>query len=78
MVNGKPKLLAMIDGGDRANGGIHSAAVEHGLLRVERFGTSGGACCPEWLEARNYKLQSGKLVEVGMPRRMKYEGGLWP
>ena len=71
MVNGKPKVLAMIDGGDRANGGIHSATVDHGLVRVERFGTNDGACCPEWLEIRNYKLLNGKLVEVGLPRRTK-------
>ena len=76
MVNNQPKLLAVINGGDRAYGGIHSATVDNGLLRVERFGTSDGACCPEWLEIRNYKLQGGKLVEVGTLRRVKYEGGL--
>ena len=76
LVNNKSKVLATINGGDRAFGGIHSATVDHGLLRVERLGTSGGACCPERLEIRNYKLQNGKLTEVGLPRRTKYEGGL--
>ena len=72
MVNSQPKLLAVINGGDRANGGIHSATVTNGLLRVERFGTSGGACCPEWIEIRNYKWRDGKLVSVGLERREKF------
>ena len=72
MANGQPKLIAVINGGDRANGGIRSATITNGLLRVGRFGTDGGACCPEWVEVRNYKLLSGKLVEVGVERREKY------
>ena len=72
MVNEKPKLLAVIDGGDRANGGIHSATIKNGLVQVERYGTDGGACCPEWTEIRNYQLRDGKLVEVGVMRRGKY------
>ncbi len=71
MVNEKPKLIAVIDGGDRANGGIKSAKIEHGLVQVERFGTDGGACCPEWIEIRNYQLRDSKLVEVGVMRRGK-------
>ena len=65
MANGQPKLLAVIRGGDRANGGIRSATVEHGLLKVGRYGTDGGACCPEWVEVRDYKFLKGKLVQVG-------------
>ena len=72
VANGKPKLIAIIPGGDRANGGIRSATVEHGLLRVGRYGTDGGACCPKWVEVRDYKFLSGKLVEVGVERREKY------
>jgi len=73
MVNNRPKLLAVIDGGDRAINGIDSVTVEHGLLRVERFGTTRGASWAEWTEARNYKLLNGKLIEVGPPRRRKYK-----
>ena len=72
MANGQPKLFAVIPGGDRANGGIRSATVEHGLLKVGRYGTDGGACCPEWVAVRNYKFLSGKLVQVGVERREKY------
>jgi len=72
MANGQAKLIAVIAGGDRANGGIRSATVERGLLKVGRYGTDGGACCPEWVEVRDYKFLSGKLVEVGVERREKY------
>lgn len=72
MANGQPKLIAVIQGGDRAYGAIHSATIENGLLRVERYGTNFGACCPRWIETRNYKLLNGRLVEIGMGRRRKY------
>ena len=72
MVDGKPKLLAILDGGDRANGGIKSAKIEQGTLRVERYGTNGGACCPEWIEVTNYQLRNGKLIQSRMKRRKKY------
>ena len=72
MVNGQPKLLAVIEGGDRANGGIKSATIQNGLLRVERFGTNGGACCPEWVQVRDYQLRDGRLAPVGLERRRKY------
>ena len=72
MVNGQPKLLAVIQGGDRANGGIHAATITNGLLKVERFGTSGGACCPEWVEIRDYQWRDGKLVPLGAERREKF------
>lgn len=67
------KLLAGIPGGDRAYGGIHTARVENGLLRVERFGTDNG-CYPQWMEIRNYKLRDGRLIQVEMERRKKYAG----
>ena len=72
LANGQPKLLAVISGGDRANGGIQAATIEHGLLRVEKYGTNGGACCPQWVEIRNYKLRDRRLIQVGMERRRKY------
>ena len=72
MVNDQPKLLAVISGGDRAYGGIKSAMIEQGTLRVEHYGTNGGACCPEWIETTNYQFRDGKLVQARMKRRTKY------
>ena len=72
MVNNQPKLITIINGGDRANGGIHSATIQNGLLRVERYGTNGGACCPEWVQTTDYQLRDGRLVPVGPERREKY------
>ncbi len=69
MQAGKPRLLAVIPGGDRAYGGIAKATVEKGLLRVERHGTSGPAPFPEWIETRNYRLQGSQLKQVGFARR---------
>ena len=72
MVKSQPKLLAIIQGGDRANGGIHSATITNGLLRVERFGTNGGACCPEWIQTTDYQWRDGQLVQAGPERREKF------
>ena len=72
MVNAQPKLLAVINGGDRANGGIKSATIEHRTLRVERFGTNGGACCPEWIQTTDYQWRDGQLVQAGPERREKF------
>lgn len=72
MVSGKPTLRAVIAGGDRANGGIHSATIAGGLIQVERYGTDGGACCPEWIDTINYKLDGHNLVQVGQSHRRKY------
>ena len=65
--NGKPALLARIEGGDRADGGLRSAKVEKGLLVVESNepGEYGGSCCPEIVVTSRYKLNGGKLVAAG-------------
>lgn len=71
MKAGKPSLLARIDGGDRAYGGLRSAIVENGLLIVDRndAGEEGGACCPEYAIKTTYKLNGTKLTEYGKPVR---------
>ncbi|HEY0460138.1 MAG TPA: hypothetical protein VGC97_13455 [Pyrinomonadaceae bacterium] len=83
--DGKPELLARIEGGDRADGGLRSAKVENGLLIVERNGAgeTGGACCPEFVVTSKYKLEGKNLKQVGgdtkrdlyPPQRVRFEKG---
>ncbi|MEP6902334.1 MAG: hypothetical protein ABJA66_11325 [Actinomycetota bacterium] len=85
MKDGKPELLARIEGGDRADGGLRMAKVENGLLVVERNGAgeTGGACCPEFVVTSKYKLEGKNLKQVGgdqqrelyPPQRVKFEKG---
>jgi hypothetical protein len=67
----KPELLARIEGGDRADGGLRKAKVENGLLVVERNGAgeTGGACCPEFVVTSKYKLEGKNLKQVGGDER---------
>jgi hypothetical protein len=71
MKNSKPRLLARIEGGDRADGGLRSARVENGVLVVESNepGEFGGACCPEFVLTTRYKLRGDKLIVTGKPER---------
>jgi hypothetical protein len=68
---GKPVLIARIEGGDRAYGGIRSAVVAKGLLVVDQNdpGEDGGACCPEFAVKTTYKLSGDKLIEQGRAAR---------
>jgi len=67
MKEGKPALLARIEGGDRAYGGLRSAKVENGILIVGRndVGEQGGACCPEFVVTSKYKLDGKNLKQTG-------------
>jgi hypothetical protein len=69
--NGKPHLLARIEGGDRADGGLRSAKIENDSLVVESNepGEFGGACCPEFVVTRRYKLRGEKLTANGKAER---------
>ncbi|MGD9627748.1 MAG: hypothetical protein AB7V18_00690 [Pyrinomonadaceae bacterium] len=66
---GKPKLLAHLEGGDRAYGGLRGSRIENGVLTVDSndVGEMGGACCPEFVVSTKYKLTAGKLVAIGRP-----------
>jgi hypothetical protein len=72
---GKPTLLTRIEGGDRADGGLHTANMDGGLLAVERYdeGEGGGACCPEYSITTRYKW-NGKELQVMKtdPRKALY------
>lgn len=85
MRNGEPKRIVTLEGGDRAYGGIREVRVEKGELVVETSdpGEFGGACCPELVITRRYKLKGRTLQESGKPdrrelypaERVKFEAG---
>jgi hypothetical protein len=71
MKAGKPAVLARIPGGDRADGGLRTTRVERGLLVVESNdpGEGGGACCPQVIVTRRYRLAGGRITQVGAETR---------
>jgi len=74
MRQGRPALVTTLPGGDRADGGIASVLIKNGLLQVGYYGTSGGMCCPEWIDTATYRLVDRRLVEVGRRVRKALEG----
>lgn len=71
MVKGKPTRVMLLIGGDRADGGLHDARVEKGLLIVESNGVGelGGACCPEEIITNTYKFDGKELKEIGQAKK---------
>jgi hypothetical protein len=69
---GKAHRIAYIPEGDRAFGGIENVAIEGGLLKVTRK-QGQAACCPETLDTTVFKLQGGRLVQVGDVVKKKIE-----
>jgi hypothetical protein len=68
MKDGQPALLARIEGGDRAYGGLRDVSVENGkIIKVERSapGESGATCCPEKIETTIYRFENNALVQIG-------------
>lgn len=68
MKDGQPALIARIEGGDRAYGGLREVSVENGkIIKVERSapGELGANCCPELIETSIYRFENGSLVQVG-------------
>ena len=64
---GRPVLLGYVEGGDRADGGISQVQIAGGRLVVTRYGTDDGLCCPTFTVTTAYRLDAGRLVEVGAP-----------
>lgn len=85
MRQGKPFLLARIEGGDRAFGGIREISFENGIITVDRNapGEMGGACCAEEAIKTLYKWNGTGLIEFGQTekrelypaRRIAFERG---
>ncbi len=64
MKGGAPVLLARVEGGDRAEGGLLSLTVENGVLVVDANDGGRGACCAEFAKKTRMRLSGDKLVEV--------------
>lgn len=67
MKDGAAELLARIEGGDRALGGLRSVKIENGSITVERSrpDLTNEACCAEFAETTIYRLTDGGLSAVG-------------
>ena len=72
MRQGRPAVIATLGIGDRADGGIHDVRIEHGLLKVARYGGTSGACCPDFIETATFKLTGSQMIAVGKPVRSDY------
>lgn len=65
--DGSAGLLARIEGGDRALGGLRSVKIENGSIVVERSRPdfTNDACCAEFAETTGYRLADGSLIAIG-------------
>ena len=74
--NGKPTLLAEIEGGNKGDGGFYGVRIVKNLLVVERYqlAAAGSPCCPQFIETTRYKLVRRKLVPVGKQTLRKIPG----
>jgi hypothetical protein len=63
-----PSLLARVNGGDRAHGGIESVKILSGQLIVGRYKPTEDDCnaCYGYIETTKYKWLGGRLVSVGV------------
>lgn len=71
--DGEPILVARIEGGDRASGGIARTSIEGHMLKVSReFGVA--LCCANYIETKTYVLDGGHLRAAGNPTRVAAPG----
>ncbi|HUF03947.1 MAG TPA: hypothetical protein VMM38_07205 [Aridibacter sp.] len=68
---GEAKRVVTLEGGDRAYGGLREIRIEDGKMIVDASdpGQFGGACCPEGVVTRTYRLKRNTLEETGKPER---------
>ncbi|MBX7172411.1 MAG: hypothetical protein K1X72_15700 [Pyrinomonadaceae bacterium] len=68
---GKPILIGLVEGGDRAYGGLRKIEIENGVVAVDRndAGEMGGACCPEFAVKTKYKWDGKELKQFGTEER---------
>lgn len=71
-IAGQPVLLGRIPGGDRASGGVRCVRIERGAVKVERLGNDSGAAQGiDFIDTETWKVDDGKLVEIGEPVRRR-------
>ncbi|QQS41566.1 MAG: hypothetical protein IPM63_01050 [Acidobacteriota bacterium] len=68
---GEAKRIVTLEGGDRAYGGLREIRIVDRKMIVEASdpGEMGGACCPEEVVTRTYRLKGNSLEEIGKPER---------
>jgi hypothetical protein len=72
--DGIPVFVAILPGGDRADGGFGKVSFEGGHLVVDVWGESdSGACCPTFVDPVRYRFVAGKLVSDGKGSRRKFQ-----
>ena len=86
MKDGNPSMLARIEGGDRALGGLRNIKVENNIIIVERSrpGFTNEACCAESVETTRYQFTDGALTQTGekntyeiyAPTRLQFAEGM--
>jgi hypothetical protein len=68
-----PELIGETAVGDRADSGVHDAVIIGGNLVDDRYAGTSGACCPDVIERRTFRLRTGGgLVLVGTPTARAY------
>ncbi len=70
--DGHAELIARVEGGDRAYGGIAGLSIERDRLVVERYATDddGPACCPRYVDTTRLRWDGAQLrPEGGAVRR---------
>ncbi|MGZ8171942.1 MULTISPECIES: hypothetical protein [Methylobacter] len=84
MQNGRAVLLTKLEEGNRAFGGIvfghqqcqgcsEGIKIQNGLLTVERM-WGDAACCPKYIEKKEYRWDGRQLIQVGKAHRRKFIG----
>jgi len=81
--NGRAVLLTKLEEGNRAFGGIvfgylcqgctDGIKIQNNLLTVERM-LGDGACCPKYIEKKEYRWNGRQLTQVGKAQRKKFIG----
>jgi hypothetical protein len=81
--NGRAVLLTKLEEGNRAFGGIvfgylcqgctDGIKIQNNLLTVERM-LGDGACCPKYIEKKEYRWNGRQLIQVGNAQRRKFIG----
>lgn len=64
MRGGKAVEIATIPGGDRADGGLHAASIEHGEVRIERYVGGDGACCPTRISVEHWRWTGTDMLRL--------------
>lgn len=74
---GRLDLLAIFQGGDRADGGIREVSIKDGILSIqhnepERLnGVASGLCCPVYWITKEYRFEHGSFAPFGKPRKVE-------